>query len=535
MSEPTIAAPGAHPLRALSPRDRTVQELVVRQFRDRADDPLLRGPADRTYGETHRQVAGVVAWLEARAVGEGERVVVVSENRVELLDLFLGCAFAGAIYVPVNPFLRGEQLRHQLEDAAPTLVLCEQGTHDQVREVLTGFSDPPELLVLGEGTWELDGATPPRPSTRELSAGHPPSHPTGVLYTSGTTGPSKGVVCPAGQFFWWGVLTAEYLRLRPSDHLYTTLPLYHINALGAYLQAIGVGASYTFRRGFSASRFIAEAREAEATVTYLLGAMLTILWKQEPSERDREHDLRVALAPATPPDIFERFRERFGFDLVDGFGMTELNLVVSSLPEATRPGRMGWVLDDFEARVVDDEDIEVSDGEPGELVVRPREPHSMCQGYWRRPEATAEAWANLWFHTQDRVVRDDDGALRYLDRMKDAIRRRGENISSFEVEAVVANHPAVAEAACIGVPSELGEEEVMVHVVPQPGEQPSGEDIVRWCADRLAHFAVPRYIAVVGDLPRTPNGKVRKAALREQGAATGTFDREAAGVEIRRG
>ena len=535
----TAPVAAAHPLRALPPHRRTVQHLLSEAVRAFPERELIRAPEGATYADVARRVAAAGEFLERLGVAAGDRVVVVAENRVETLELFLACCVTGALFVPINPHLRGEQLVHQLRDAEGAIAVVEEAHEARVREALEGAGAQSRVLVLGEGRWELDGGAAPPPAGRRdatLTARDRPGDPVAVLYTSGTTGPSKGVLCPSGQFYWWVVTTGEALGHRDGDVLYTCLPLYHVNALSTFLQAAGVGGAYCLDRRFSASRFTRRLGETGATVTYLLGAMVTILTKQEPSDHDRAHDVRVALAPATPPEIVDEVTRRFGMGLVDGFGMTELNMVCAGVPDdADRAGPMGRVMADFEAHVVDDDDVPVPDGEPGELVVRPRQPHSVALGYWRRPEATVEAWRNLWFHTGDRVVRELDGSFRYLDRMKDMIRRRGENVSSFEVEAVLNAHPAVAEAACIGVRSELGEDEVMAVLIPRPGADVAVPELLEWASERLAYFAVPRYVDVVEDLPRTPNGKVRKTALRERGVTESTFDREREGIEIRRG
>jgi crotonobetaine/carnitine-CoA ligase len=221
--------------------------------------------------------------------------------------------------------------------------------------------------------------------------------------------------------------------------------------------------------------------------------------------------------------------------VVEGYGSTE-----TSMPFCNRidgdywPAKMGKVLPGFEARVVDEDDVEVPPGTPGELVLRADAPFAFAQGYWRMPDKTVEAWRNLWFHSGDRVVRDEDGVYTFLDRLKDAIRRRGENISSLEVEQVLLSHPDVAQATVVPVPSELSEDEVMAVIVLRPGAEPDPEAIVHWCEPRLAYFAIPRYLDFVDELPLTENGKVRKFVLRERGVTSTTWDREAAGVQLSR-
>jgi crotonobetaine/carnitine-CoA ligase len=308
--------------------------------------------------------------------------------------------------------------------------------------------------------------------------------------------------------------------------LCTTLPLFHINALNTLAQAAVTGSRAVFETRFSASRFWPAMAEAGATVIYLLGAMVQILLAQPPSPSERSHRVRVGLGPGAPEAAAAAFRERTGVLLLEGYGSTETNFVIATAPDSARRGVMGWLRPGFEARVVDEADVELPSGEAGELVLRADEPFVFASGYFGQPEKTIEAWRNLWFHTGDRVVRDADGAFRFIDRLKDAIRRRGENISSWEVEQVLLMHPAIAEAAVFPVASELAEDEVMAALVLRPGAVLEPEELVRFCKTRLPRFAVPRYLDLRPDLPRTENGKVQKFRLRETGVTATTWRRD---------
>jgi crotonobetaine/carnitine-CoA ligase len=257
----------------------------------------------------------------------------------------------------------------------------------------------------------------------------------------------------------------------------------------------------------------------------MLGAMAHILLKRPAQPDDTQHRLRVALSPATAPPVVEEFARRFRVKLIDGYGSTETNLVLTNANGDSLPGTLGRVVDGFEARVVDEQDCEVPPGTPGELVIRHREPFSMATGYFDDPAATSAAWRNLWFHTGDRVIRDSDDVYHFLDRLKDSIRRRGENISSWEVEQALMSHEQVESAAVVGVPAELGEEEVMAFIVLRQGAQPDPAEITEFLQGRLAYFAVPRYIEFVPELPKTENGKVKKYLLRERGVGERTWDR----------
>jgi crotonobetaine/carnitine-CoA ligase len=330
------------------------------------------------------------------------------------------------------------------------------------------------------------------------------------------------------------VTVGELLEIGEEDVLYTCLPMFHTNALNAFVQALVAGATFVIGERFSASRFWRRAAAEGATVTYLLGAMVNILHGRAPAPEDSAHSVRIALAPATPSTLHEPFRERFGVLLIEGYGSTETNCTIGAAASKQRPGWMGVELADYEIDVVDENDAAVPPGEAGELVLRPRHPFSFATGYFAMEEATVRAWRNLWFHSGDRVLRDEQGWVRFVDRTKDAIRRRGENISSYEVEAAIASYPKVAGVAVFAVPSEMAEDEVMAAVVPKPDVEIDPEELVRHCEGRLAYFAIPRYVDLVGELPTTENGKVRKAVLRERAVTETTWDREAAGVVLRR-
>jgi carnitine-CoA ligase len=521
--------------------ERTLGRMLELQADRLGERPFVRYPGGaRSYVEMRDRAATLAAALAAAGVVRGDRVAIMSGNRIELLDLWLACGWLGAALVPINTASRGPQLAHVLRNASPRILVVEP----EQLSVLDYLDDPPAALeriwLVGSGAAAGAGAlgrvAEPLPAggARLARADVHPAETSAILYTSGTTGPSKGVQCPHAQFFWWAVLTGRYLEQSGDDTLYTILPLFHTNALNAFCQALLRGATFEFGDRFSASRFWSELASSGATVTYLLGAMVAILLKGEPSELDRAHRCRIALAPATPREAVEEFRDRFGIVLVDGYGSTETNMVLCNRIGGYRPGTMGLPLPEFEAIVVDGDDRETPAGTAGELVVRPREPFSCATGYFGEPEKTVEAWRNLWFHTGDRVVRDEDGVFRFLDRIKDAIRRRGENISSWEVEQALQSHPAVATSAVVPVPSELGEDEVMAFVVAVPGADADPVALVRHLEPRLAYFAIPRYVEFLDELPLTENGKIQKFVLRERGPGPGTWDREAAGYRLSR-
>ncbi|HEX4761021.1 MAG TPA: ATP-dependent acyl-CoA ligase [Thermoleophilaceae bacterium] len=494
----------------------TLPQLLERQAAALGDHTVIRaGGEGRTVAQMLDAAARRGGALAAAGIEPGDRVAVMSEGRLEALELWLGCAWLGAVFLPLNTALRGAQLEHVFTDSGARALIQQEQFAEQLDSVAS---------VLPELRWDLDelpdGEPLPASSAR-------PGDVATLLYTSGTTGPAKGVLCPQAQWYWWGRYTGDALGVRSGDVLATSLPLFHSNALGAFCQALVHGATLEVQPRFSASAFWTRLVDCGATVTYLLGAMVSILLRHPPSDADRAHNVRVALAPATGAEQYGPFEERFGIKLLDAWGSTETNCVISNTPEHRKPGTMGRTLPGFHARVVDDSDLPVPDGTPGELVVRAEEPFAFALGYHGRPEATVEAWRNLWFHTGDRVVRDADGWFTFLDRKKDSIRRRGENISSWEVEQVLLAHPDVATAAAVPVPSELGEDEVMACVVARAGATIDPAELISFCEPRMAKFAVPRYVQVLDQLPMTPNGKIQKVVLRERGVTEATWDREA--------
>ncbi|MFA4929146.1 MAG: AMP-binding protein, partial [Patulibacter sp.] len=412
-------------------------------------------------------------------------------------------------------------LLERLEDAPATGALETVWTFGGEPGEVRGLPRTPAPALVGPGPLAPAGDVGPGTTSA-------------VLYTSGTTGLSKGVQCPQAQFYHWGVVMGELLDLREDDVLYTCLPLFHTNALNAFVQALVAGATISIGERFSASRFWDTVAAERATVTYLLGAMINILWNRPASDGDTAHRVRIALSPATPPSLHEPFHERFGVRLIEAYGSTETNAPIGAAPDRQRPGWMGVVLDDFEARVVDEHDAELPPGEAGELVLRNRHPYAFATGYLDLPEATVDAWRNLWFHTGDRVICDEDGWFRFVDRLKDAIRRRGENISSYEVERALLEHDGIAGVAVYAVPSEMAEDEVMATIVVKDGVTLTPEDVMRHCEPRIAYFAVPRFVAFADALPLTENGKVRKQVLRDLGVDAETWDREAAGYRLAR-
>jgi crotonobetaine/carnitine-CoA ligase len=515
---------------SFAPAERTLPAMLTRQAERFANKRLVSaGGAAWTYAETRHAAACFAGTLSSAGVRPGDRVAVICSNRIEFLEVVLGCAWLGAVAVPINVASRGPQLQHILSNCGARLLVMEAAFADNLAMLDPAALSVEKIWLIGEaGDVRLGRVTAspvPRGSEPVAATAVQPGDMGMILYTSGTTGPSKGVCCPQAQYFWWAVNTGALLQLQPDDVLCTSLPLFHTNALNTFYQALLTGNTVHYEKRFSASGFFPSLIESCATVTYLLGAMVPILLSRPVSPEETAHRVRISLSPGVPAQFHEAFTERCRIRMVDGWGSTETNFVLGASVDRQKPGMMGPVFEGFDARVVDDKGQQVVDGTAGELIVRTDEPLAFASEYFHAPDKTAEAWRDGWFHTGDRVIRNGEGNFRFVDRLKDAIRRRGENISSFEVEQVLLGHPAVANAAAFPVRSPLAEDEVMAAIILRPGKELGPAELIEFCEPRLPYFAVPRYLEFMTELPATESGKVQKYKLRERGITEKTWDR----------
>ncbi|MEX5717045.1 AMP-binding protein [Geodermatophilus maliterrae] len=500
----------------------------------------LAAAAGRTAAAAGVRVAGEpVTWrdLDARAdraatgfralgLRTGDRVCVLMRSSVATLTVWFGLARAGLVEVPLNPASGPTLLRHLLEHSGAPVVVCDAEFADAVRAcapdtvralVVHGDSEPSDTDLADL----LATAPEPLPAVD-------PTAPAVVLYTSGTTGPPKGAVLSHRANVNLTRHTVALMGYTAADRLYSVFPLFHSNArYCSVMAAVEAGADLVLDRTFSASRFWDTCRAHGITAFNYQGAMTSILHKQPARPDDVDNPVRVGFGAPCPPEVFESFERRFGVRLTEIYGSTEVSIVCDMPPSARRIGTAGRESVNYTVAVVDDHDEPVPPGTPGEIVARPKKPGWMFDGYAGDAAATAAAWRELWFHTGDRGVLDADGFLTFLDRMKDIIRRRGENVSSWEVERVVAEHPSVAQVAAYGLPSELSEEDVAVAVVPAEGATVDPAELVEHCRHGLTSFAVPRYVRVLDVLPLTPSQRVEKYRLRADGVPPGTWDREA--------
>jgi crotonobetaine/carnitine-CoA ligase len=522
-------------LAAFPPADRTIPIILQRQARRYGSQRLFEAQnGSFSFAEMPDLAARFAGTLVAAGIRPGDRVALMCSNRAEFIECFLGCAWLDAIAVPINIASRGPQLQHILTNSGARLLIIEADLLGALDHVDMKGLALERIWLIGEQAASASfdrvavAAVPPRAGPVDPGATNP-SQLLAILYTSGTTGPSKGVCCPQAQYFWWGLNGIRNLEIREADVLCTTLPLFHSNALGTFYQALLAGATLVAEPRFSASRFWQSLIDHRATAAYVLGAMVPILLSRAPSPQEQSHSVRCGLGPGVPANLHIAFRQRCGIHLIDGYGSTETNFVIGSTTADQRPGSMGTMVEGYHARVLDPAGNEAKAGKAGELALRSDDKLAFATGYFAMPDKTAEAFRDGWFHTGDRVVREPDGSFRFVDRLKDAIRRRGENISSFEVEQVLLSHPDVGTAAVFPVPSDLAEEEIMAAIVRRPGGTLTESSLTEFCRPRLASFAMPRFIEFVDALPTTENGKVQKYKLRDRGVTARTWDSQAGG------
>lgn len=473
---------------------------------------------DLTYAEADRAAARLAAGLAEAGARRGEPVILFMGNSLDQIVTWFALSRLGAVHVPINTALVGRSLVHVLEVTGARLAVVDAALLPALLAVRDDVALP-RLVIRGAAADGIGtdftrlslGATRAPVAVDELE-------PATVLFTSGTTGPAKGCVLSHRYLIRQGELHARNLGLTSADVLYAPFPLFHVDAATlTVVAALTVGGTAAIGTRFSASGFWDEVRAFEATVFNFLGATLTILWKQPPAARDCDH--RVRLAWGVPmPEWSAEWEQRFGFPLYELYGLTDAGIsVYDRVGVPRRPGSCGRVIDQFELTIVDADDRPVAVGVSGEITVRGREPGLVMNEYWAMPEATAVAFRGGRFHTGDRGRLDKDNYLSFLGRTHDGIRRRGENISAYELEQIVVAHPEVVEAAALGVSSELTEHDVKVCVVLRAGSTLTAEQLHAYCRANAPAFMVPRYIEIRAELPKTPTQKVEKFRLTEVG------------------
>lgn len=527
----------------IPPRDRVVLRYVLDRLVDEdADRVFVKFTDGRewTRGDLRDLARRYAATFRALGVRQGDHVAAFLPSSEEALAVWHGLNYLGAVYVPLNPAYKGSLLAHTVATSDATLVVAHPELAPRLADIdRAALTD---IVHLGGA----DGSGPDVPGLRSHSAavfeqhGDDPGEPDrpiepwdtqGIWYTSGTTGPSKGVLSSylhAYSMFGpetWPFVTAD-------DRYMINLPVYHMGGTGLWNAMLLRGGSVSFVERFQTGAFWQQVRDTQSTSVFLLGAMAAFLEAHPPSPDDRDNPMRLMFMVPVVDDV-PAFAERFDVEVRSIYNMSELCMPIITGPTPSLPATCGRVRDGVQVRLVDENDCEVPVGEVGEFVVRSDVPWSMNHGYYKMPEATARAWRNGWFHTGDAGRMDADGNFYFVDRLKDAIRRRGEFVSSLELETELQIHPAVSTAAVVGVRSEHAEEEILTVIQPAPGHEVDFEELVEFLVPRVAYFMVPRYWRVMDEMPMTPTEKIRKVVLRDEGVTEDTWDREAAGIVLR--
>lgn len=520
--------------------DRTVPSLLRRAANLVPQQAALieAGGRTMTYAELLDNSSRVATALRSLGLEPRDLVLVMLDQHIENVLTWFGANAASVVHVPINTSYKGEMLRYLIEQSQARVLIIEGKWCDRLAEISDDLSALRTVVIHGDPVVSV-------PSKFEyVSFDKLPAHePTvleepvvsdvsTILYTSGTEGRAKGVMMPHGQVY---QMSFSHPRTNPGrEVILVTLPLFHVAGLfEGVFQAVRTQGTAVLHGVFSVSRFWDDIRRFQCTTTIVLGSMASFLLRQPPRPDDRDHTLQNVILLPSIADIDE-FAKRFGVPVGAAYGSTETGPVLMAAPGSARPYLCGTPQPAYELRLVDEWDVEVPRGEVGELVIRSREPWAMNSGYHLMPTETLAAWRNLWFHTGDVFRIDDEGQFAYLDRRKDALRRRGENISSFEVEQHIVALPYIEEAAVVAVPSDAGEDEIKAVLVLTPGADFDPCDTLRHLFRLMPYFMVPRYLQVVESLPKTQTFKVRKAELRTGPYLNNVWDCEAAGFRITR-
>ena len=518
----------------------TITSLLTDRAASEGESPLVH-TADRvcSYREIHRDSNAIANALVERDVEPGDQICTFLENSPEYVAVWFGIAKAGGVMVSLNADFRDEALAYVLRDSAATSIVLDSSTRENYETIRDDDNDIETEFLLGEAPpgadyrsfeelLDADRTAPPGRSRRG-------SDPMSTIYTSGTTGKPKGVILPHYSYLNTGrEFVDRMLSIGSEDRLFTTLPLSHCNAQQLTVTgSILAATDFVLYPEFDPERYWDQIRRHDVTVFNYLGAMITNHHNTDERPDDADNPAEYGIGAGAPPEIIEQFESRFDVRLVEGYGLTETATTAAINPmDAPRRGSIGKPLSYTEIEIVDEQDRPLPPSEEGEIVVRPTRPNSFMLGYHNKPEETIDAWQNLWFHTGDIGYRDEDGYLYFVDRKVYAIRRPGGNVSSYEVESVLSNHPALKEATVFGVPDDRGNEAVKAVVVPKPGRSPTPVDVVSYCDGKLAYFKAPRFVDIRDELPKTPTERVKKYELMSE-SNRDVWDREK-GYELKR-
>jgi crotonobetaine/carnitine-CoA ligase len=529
----------------MTQRTISVPEKIRQLAADHPDRPFVVEAGGRTvsYGEFQSESLIWAAAFRTLGIGPGDTAMTMVKPTAAAYAAWIGMCWRRIVETACNTDYRGQTLTYLLNQSRSKAAVIDPEFLPRLIEVSADVPDLEVVVVLGDSVDKVEG-TPFRVITSiELLAGVEPETTleplmpweiATMIYTSGTTGPSKGVLIAWAQIQLGSDGLIPLDGFDETDVFYSPFPMSHASGRAAICIMTQCGGQFVIRERFSTTHYWEDITAHGCTTTGLVGAMTAFLWTQPPSPNDAANPLkRAVMMPVVPH--YKEFEQRFGLKLTTCYAMSEVGPVISTGWNITDPASCGVVRDGFEVRLVDEHDFEVPVGEVGELIVRHRDPWVLCQGYFDMPDKTAEAWRNGWFHTGDAFRIDAQGRFYFVDRIKDAIRRRGENISSFEVEALVNAHSAVVESAAIPVPSEWGEDEVKVCVVRADGSL-TEDKLILDLIKSMPAFMVPRYVEFTDTLPKTDaTQRVKKNLLRVKPLNANTWDREAAGIKVPKG
>ena len=504
-----------------------------------------------TYAALEQMTNRYANGLRALGIGHGDHVAVMLPNCPEFFWVCWGLGKIGAVAVPINTAAKGDMLRYFIDQSDASCVVVDDEWVARLAAIQPQLAKVGRYVYRGEqapAACGLDASSAPVHALAQLEstdASRPALDAVSyddvhlIMYTSGTTGPSKGVMCPHSQGHAVGrALTIDF-GYRPDDVLYTCLPLFHGNAIWyTCYAALWADATIALAPRFSSTRFWDEIRTSGATQFNTLGAMTNIIWQLPPGPHERDHKLRLCMTVPVPKEIYHEMQARYGVTLTSVFAMTENFAMTRFTPDdpPSKAGSAGRTHGACELRIVDDDERDLPAGEVGEIWMRPLQPGAMMKGYYKMPDATAREFVHGWFKTGDRGRLDADGYLYFVDRKKEAIRRRGENISAYEVELILSRHPAILEVAAIPVASEMSEDDVMVYVVRKPGHALTHAEVVRFANEHMSYFMVPRFVEFTDALPKTASEKLEKYKLKQDANArrAALWDREREGIVIKR-
>lgn len=532
--------------------ERTIGRILADKAQRVPDRAFLLWQGQKiTYGELEAMTNRYANGFAAHGIRHGDHVAVILPNCPEFFWVVWGLGKLGAVAVPLNTAAKGELLRYFIDQSDATCVIVDDEWVDRVATIAPQLTKVRSYIYRGEKSAAACGVGTPDAPARHLTemesidASQPPldrvryddTHL--IMYTSGTTGPSKGVMCPHSQGHAVGRSLALDYGYRPDDILYTCLPLFHGNAIWyTCYAALWADAAVALAPRFSATRFWDDICSSNATQFNTLGAMTNIIWKLPPGPRERDNALRQCMAVPVPREIYAEMQERYGLKLTSVYAMTENFAMTRFTPDdpPEKAGSAGSTRGACELRIVDDEQRDLPAGSVGEVWMRPLIAGAMMKGYYKMPDETARSFVDGWFCTGDRAYLDSDGYLYFVDRKKEAIRRRGENISAYEVELILSRHPSIFEVAAVPVGSEMSEDDVMVYVVKKPGETLSHADVVHFAAEHMSYFMVPRFVDFIEALPKTASEKIEKYKLKQDAQARRAelWDREREGIQVKR-